>query len=319
MSQDIRPRGAAGAGSPIDAAGVDRLELHHRQQLSALVDGALAPDEARFLLRRLEHDHELAGSFERWQLYGQAMRGQLGGMASPGFAAAVAAAVREQPLAATGTGDGPRRGWMRWGGGGAALAASVAVVVLFMGQTRGPAPTLDATAPTVATASGAGAPGATPSTSSGASTPLAAAVPEAPAVAVTGPAPDAPARPSRRPAVQPVVREPLRAMASVPAPSRPVRTAAPAADVQPAVPFAGVATAQDPFASVAPLAARPWPRAALPQSAASGAFTARFDEPRSEERARPFYPFEPALPEADSPATSGPVPPAAPGVDMPSR
>ncbi|WP_261793086.1 sigma-E factor negative regulatory protein, partial [Pseudoxanthomonas taiwanensis] len=91
MSQDIRPRN--------DAPGVDRLELHYRQQLSALVDGALAPDEARFLLRRLEHDRELAGSYERWQLYGQVMRGRLGRMAAPGFAEAVALAVREDAAA----------------------------------------------------------------------------------------------------------------------------------------------------------------------------------------------------------------------------
>ena len=42
--------------------GHDKLDLHQRQQLSALVDGELAPDQARFLLRRLQHDAELSGS-----------------------------------------------------------------------------------------------------------------------------------------------------------------------------------------------------------------------------------------------------------------
>ncbi|PSD48587.1 anti-sigma factor, partial [Stenotrophomonas maltophilia] len=38
-----------------------RLDQRHREQLSALVDGELGADEARFLLRRMEHDPELAG------------------------------------------------------------------------------------------------------------------------------------------------------------------------------------------------------------------------------------------------------------------
>ena len=36
---------------------IDKLDIHHRQQLSALMDGDLPADEARFLLRRLQHDH----------------------------------------------------------------------------------------------------------------------------------------------------------------------------------------------------------------------------------------------------------------------
>ena len=53
-----------------------RLDQRHREQLSALVDGELGADEARFLLRRMEHDPELAGCQERWQLLGDVMRGQ---------------------------------------------------------------------------------------------------------------------------------------------------------------------------------------------------------------------------------------------------
>ena len=37
----------------LDALMQDKVEAHCRQQLSAMLDGGLAPDEARFLLRRL--------------------------------------------------------------------------------------------------------------------------------------------------------------------------------------------------------------------------------------------------------------------------
>ncbi|MDW7602952.1 sigma-E factor negative regulatory protein, partial [Stenotrophomonas maltophilia] len=68
-----------------------RLDQRHREQLSALVDGELGADEARFLLRRMEHDPELAGCQERWQLLGDVMRGQASALAPAGFSAAVAA------------------------------------------------------------------------------------------------------------------------------------------------------------------------------------------------------------------------------------
>ena len=53
----------------------DKFEIHYRQQLSALIDGELPADEARFLLRRLQHDDELSGCHERWQLCGDVLRG----------------------------------------------------------------------------------------------------------------------------------------------------------------------------------------------------------------------------------------------------
>ncbi|HWU69970.1 MAG TPA: RseA family anti-sigma factor, partial [Pseudoxanthomonas sp.] len=51
----------------------DKFELHYRLQLSALIDGDLSPDEARFLLRRLQHDGELNACWERWQLCGDVL------------------------------------------------------------------------------------------------------------------------------------------------------------------------------------------------------------------------------------------------------
>ncbi|MFN7137618.1 MAG: RseA family anti-sigma factor, partial [Thermomonas sp.] len=43
-------------------------QLSSREQLSALMDGMLPEDQTRFLLRRLQHDAELAGSWERWRI-----------------------------------------------------------------------------------------------------------------------------------------------------------------------------------------------------------------------------------------------------------
>lgn len=75
----------------------DKIDIHNRQQLSALVDGALSPDEARFMLRRLEHDEALAGCHERWQLLGDVLRGQACAPAPVDFAARVRGAVAAEP------------------------------------------------------------------------------------------------------------------------------------------------------------------------------------------------------------------------------
>ena len=37
----------------------DKLEQHYGQQLSAMMDGELSPDQARFLLRRWQHENRL--------------------------------------------------------------------------------------------------------------------------------------------------------------------------------------------------------------------------------------------------------------------
>ncbi|HSR66024.1 MAG TPA: RseA family anti-sigma factor, partial [Xanthomonadaceae bacterium] len=65
----------------------ERILDHTRQQLSALVDGELAPGEAVFLMRRLRHDDELAGCWERWQLAGELLRGRGGARLPDGFSA----------------------------------------------------------------------------------------------------------------------------------------------------------------------------------------------------------------------------------------
>lgn len=279
MSQDPRPPVNPSAADP---AG-DRFEHHHRQQLSALIDGELSPDEARFLLRRLEHDGELSGRLERWQLCGDVLRGQVRRAVDPGFGARVAAAIAAAPgmdAAQPKVANGGRGGsWMRWGGGGAALAASVAVVAMLVGR--------DVAAPDSAPAF------APPQTL--AATEAVLAAPQAIEAQV-------PVAPQPAPAQRRVPRDVAVAAApgAVRAPVRraPVQSAPEAmADPSTALADTGGATlpATDPFASSAPLQARPWPRAALPQAAGSG-YTASFGVVQGQDPAPAFYPFEPRLP-----------------------
>jgi negative regulator of sigma E activity len=63
------------------------------EQLSAMMDGMLSTDESRFLLRRMQHDAELAGYWERWQLFGDAMRGQTGNALPADFSRRVSRAI----------------------------------------------------------------------------------------------------------------------------------------------------------------------------------------------------------------------------------
>lgn len=308
MSQDPRPPMNPSSGDP---AG-DKFELHYRQQLSALVDGELAPDEARFLLRRLEHDGELAGRLERWQLCGDVLRGQVRRAADPGLAGRVATAIAAAPALdaaqpkVANAGRGPS--WVRWGGGGAALAASVAVVAMLVGRQdiADPAPVPALAQQQILPATEAV---------------LAAAPP------VAAPAPVAPAAPRRAPrevavaAATSAVRAPVRRAAAqeVPAPMEGLVPAAALADAG----ESGLPAAADPFASSAPLQARPWPRAALPQAAGSG-YAASFggvqgaadQDPQAQDPARAFYPFEPRLPTpAPMPAPDGTGLPAPPDGD----
>src|SRR5690606_7832945 len=120
----------------------DRLHAHHRRQLSAMLDGELSPDQARFMLRRLQHDAELAACWERWQVCGDVLRGRGHALLPADFSRRVAEAIAMPPAAeaataAAGAGTtAPRRTaphrLLRWSGG--ALAASFALVALFMAR-----------------------------------------------------------------------------------------------------------------------------------------------------------------------------------------
>lgn len=99
----------------------DKFELHTRLQLSQLIDSELPMDEARFLLRRLQHNEELANCQERWQLYGDVLRGVALAPAPTDFTLRVQAAVAAEAT--------PVRTKHRWRGG-TALIASVAAIIL---------------------------------------------------------------------------------------------------------------------------------------------------------------------------------------------
>ncbi|NIJ71655.1 sigma-E factor negative regulatory protein [Xanthomonas sp. F4] len=303
-----------------DSAAPDKFELHYRQQLSALIDGELPADEARFVLRRLQHDEELSGCHERWQLCGDILRGRVSVPAPSDFSArvrqAVAAEAQHAARAEAASAAGKRRTW-RWGGS-AALAASVAVLALFVTQrlpqtpeALPPAQVADATAraPTpAATTPQVPTPAPSPADPQG---DLAAAVAAAPAMAIAANRRQDAA--ARREATR---SEQAARTRSVPA-ERAYAAAAPAKPhakapaqtpfVAPVAPPTMVAQhASDPFGHPAtPLQARPWPRSTLPAADAGSEFTASF--PHSGADPAAFYPFEPRLP-ADAAANPPPHP-----------
>jgi negative regulator of sigma E activity len=289
------------------SAEFDKLDTHYRLQLSALMDGALAPDEARFLLRRMQHDEELSGCWERWQLCGDVLRGQAQAAAPAGFAARVALALAAEPAgglreAASVAGQGSRgRGRLtRWGGG--ALAASFALVALFMARqqldddlAQAPMPVATSQAPEPAIAESTSADASTATSADAVATLAAAtvAVASAPRRQEANRGSATRNQQAARSAAARVSREPLRAVATA--------TPAPVADTPV---LAAAPPVVNPFAPAAPVAlpqTRPWPRSTLPQYSASGAFTAGFS---GEQSARAFYPFEPLLP-APAPAPAG--------------
>lgn len=110
-----------------------------REQLSALMDGELSADSARFLSKRLGNDNELSATWERWHCARDALRRQV--MFAPAdFSANVRAALEAdgKPGSAQVGGRNARRVWR--GFAGAAIAAGVAAVALVFG---GPGPVPD--------------------------------------------------------------------------------------------------------------------------------------------------------------------------------
>jgi hypothetical protein len=93
----------------------DKSDTSLAERLSALMDGELPEDEARFLRRRLEHDLDLRAAWSRLHLASSCLKGHA---VQP--LALDCAAVRAAEPASAG-----RRGWMRW-----AAAASVAVLAV---------------------------------------------------------------------------------------------------------------------------------------------------------------------------------------------
>lgn len=287
----------------------DKLDTHYFQQLSALMDGDLAPDQARFLLRRMQHDTDLGRCLERWQLCGDAMRGHAEAPAPAGFADRIAAVIALEPaLAQAGRASARSRSTLaKWGGG--ALAASVAAIALFMVRQQVPDESQAPVAPMIASQSAGGS--AAPVVPSPAVQAAATVTAENVAVASV---PRRQAEASRRSATrnqQAARRAALVRNAS----DRVAASASSSVPVVPAVPvvhaMAGAAAAspgvRDPFsgAQINAPAARPWPRAVLRQfPSGSGAFNADFSTDRASQT---FYPFEPRLP-----STAPVTPPEAP-------
>lgn len=96
----------------------------HREDLSALIDGALGRSEASFLLRRLEHDQALRDSYACWHLIGDCLRGGRSMMPAPdSLADRIQQAVAAEAA--------PRRslawqGGLRWAAGFATAAVVAA-------------------------------------------------------------------------------------------------------------------------------------------------------------------------------------------------
>lgn len=283
----------------------DKLFVYHRQQLSAMLDGELSPDEAKFMLRRLQHDTDLAACWERWQVCGDVLRGRRNDLLPADFAGRVAMAVGAGRTVAV---DRPeqrraaRPRLARWGGG-AAVAASVALMAVFAtrqlpdaGLEPGVSP-----APMVAQA-GSATPGPAPSDPA----PVVVAEPATPAppeaamaLAAVAAAADAPRRAAQRRAARSAPRTPVAETAAAPAL---VAAASPLPDLALEATIAPVEAFALPQA-----ASRPWPRSLLaPQggfTVASGGLLPR--EPQ----------FEPLLPGARAWPEPAPAQRAEPAAD----
>ncbi|TWI03499.1 negative regulator of sigma E activity [Luteimonas cucumeris] len=282
--------------------GDDRIEIHYRQQLSALMDGDLPPDEARFLLRRLQHDTQLGDCWERWQLVGETLRGRAVAPLPADFSQRVVAAIAAEPVptraAATST---PR--WTRWGGG--ALAASVALIAVFMTQQQSPqesrpAPRTVASTPAPAPVRQPAAPRPAATVDPNTAATLAAAtvavaeVPRRVASNNNRASTRSQGQSSRRVAARTNGQPSMAvARANVPAAAA-AATARLSAAATAATSVASSAAPSDngldPFASLPIAPSRPWPSATLPQFSAPGAFRADYSTVDS------YYPFQPRLP-----------------------
>lgn len=165
------------------------------EQLSALMDGELAEEQARFLRRRLEHDAELRAAWSRLQLASACLRGH---RVMP--MALDCAAVRADAV------QGSRRGWMRWAAVASVAALAVAMAPRFLASPDAVAPDLAATgaitrpvssiAPVVPSPSTADLvalrPAASPVPAARTSPPLASTSGAALVAAVSAPAPSSP-------------------------------------------------------------------------------------------------------------------------------
>ncbi len=270
----------------------------HREQLSAMMDGELSADETKFLLRRMEHDDALADCWQRWQFAGDALRGQVDRALPADFSRRVGRAIADDIAAAesahAATAQAHARGpLMRWGGG-AALAASVALAALIgtrmlsvpggaasaaaTASTTTPAPSPSASIPVPAVAGVAPKPIAPRGTESSASLIAEAGAAVALAAVSSG------ERRGSRPRI--LARD--EAIAASNAATAKATASASLASAARATRVASAAPRQDDLAATqAVIIAKPWPRALVPGAAMNGEVTAGFGG------APVFHPFEP--------------------------
>ena len=248
---------------------IDLTQLSSREQLSALMDGALPEDQTRFLLRRLRHDAELAGSWERWRIASDVMRGMTPARRLPAdFAGRVSAALHGGEAGPAPAAAASRPAWLRRGAGAGALAAALAVVAL-MGR-----PALE----------GEASPAAPAPVAQVAATRAVAPLPAQGQPAPPRPAPMAPADGADVLAAATVA-------AAATASAKPTRRSRPAAatvaaPVTATVGAARVAAAAPAAIDVVPtefpglpqgdIVTRPWPRSILPQYAGSSGLAVGF-------------------------------------------
>jgi Anti sigma-E protein RseA, N-terminal domain len=106
------------------------MEPTSLEDLSALMDGELAAEPTRFLLRRLDHDPELAATWTRWHMIRACLSSDSSRMSVPktgdDLAARVAAVLQTETEPQV-----RQRHWARYVSGGA-IAASVAVAALML-------------------------------------------------------------------------------------------------------------------------------------------------------------------------------------------
>lgn len=265
----------------------------HREQLSAMMDGALSADETKFLLRRMEHDDALADCWERWQFVGDALRGQTDRALPADFSRRVGRAIAddlaavddEAPLTVAAHGNA-RGSLLRWGGG-AALAASVALAALIGtrmlsvpdGTSSAAASTASVPAPTLSTTPAPSTPPLVPAAIGAPSLPPAQPGPllaEA-ATAVVMATVAGSDRRSARPRI--LAREQAVPVSTAPT-ARAVASAAQSAAVASAAAQSGGATQVE-------VMSKPWPRALVPGASANGDVTAGFESDPA------FHPFRP--------------------------
>lgn len=275
----------------------DKLFVYHRQQLSAMLDGELSPDQGKFMLRRLQHDAELAACWERWQVCGDVLRGQRNALLPADFAQRVALAVAGD--AAPGGAREERSArprFARWGGG-AAIAASVALLAVFASRQLSvpgelpepqatpmvaamPVPSAPAVeeAPVLDAVADAALPGEVPLQAVASATTAAAVV----------------ASGSRRPAIQrPRGAADTRVAGTRATPARTTPAILSPAANDSAIAATAAPVVVDPFPMPEAVVARPWPRALLSSSGTFNVADGRL-APR-EPAFKPFLPRDRSL------------------------